>query len=180
MKSIGSIEELITALNDNDAEVFVKIAKQMNIPASDFEPYANWKPQKYTRNCIERTSKYEVLLLCWPPGSETSIHGHKNQRCWVHQVEGELVETRYRINSDGVPEEEHQMNLTPGKLSFMQDEMGYHTLKNKSGKPAISLHLYISPIDICDSYNTVTKGFLTTPLQYHSYKGVVNETFNPV
>ena len=180
MKSIRSLEQLISTLNENDADSFVKIAKRMRVPEADFEPYAHWKPQKYTRNCIERTAKYELLLLCWPPGSETSIHGHNNQRCWVHQVEGELVETRYRLNSNGVPEEEHQMNLTPGKLSFMQDEMGYHTLKNTSEQPAMSLHLYISPIDICDSYDAGTKGFLITPLQYHSYKGVVSETYNAV
>lgn len=180
MQTIESLEELIKALDLSEPESFVQIAKRMCIPLSEYERYTHWNSKTYTRNCIERTSKYELLLLCWPPGCKTSIHGHNEQRCWVHQVEGELIETRYRMNEDGVPEKDHEMTLTPGRLSFMQDEMGYHTIKNSSGVPAMTLHLYMSPIDICDSYDTGSKAFLTTPLQYHSFKGVLNESCNKV
>ena len=101
MKRIESIGELINELNANEPEAFVKIARRMSIPVSDFRRYAFWKPNDYTRNCIERTSKYELILLCWAPGCETSIHGHNEQRCWVHQVEGSMVETRYIMDEEG-------------------------------------------------------------------------------
>ncbi|MEM7185650.1 MAG: cysteine dioxygenase family protein [Bacteroidota bacterium] len=178
MSKIESIEELIQELDAHHPEAFVKIAKRMRIPLCEYEPYALWKPGGYTRNCIERTAKYELLLLCWAPGSETAIHGHNEQRCWVHQVEGSLLETRYRMLDDERLVKDHTVQLTPGKLSFMMDEMGFHTLKNPTDEGAMSLHLYISPIDVCDSYDPHSKEFLSKPLEYDSFKGVIKEVYN--
>jgi cysteine dioxygenase len=180
MERIETIEELINELNASEPEAFVKIAKRLNIPISEFKRYTFWKSDDYTRNCIERTSKYELLLLCWAPGGETSIHGHNEQRCWVHQVDGTMVETRYAMDEEGKLEETNELTLTPGKLSFMRDEMGYHSLKNNSDVGAMTLHLYISPIDICDSYDEDSKEFMATPLHYDSFKGVLSESYSSV
>jgi len=180
MNCMETICELIETLNDCEPEDYVKIAKNIHIPSSEFETYALWKPNGYTRNCIERTSDYELLLLCWQPGDETPIHGHNEQRCWVRQVEGMLTEVRYHEDDQGDMIEDNQMVLTPGRLSFMQDEMGYHALKNNTDERAMTLHLYISPIDNCRSFDASKKKFCDKQLQYDSYKGVLTETFTSI
>jgi cysteine dioxygenase len=68
------------------------------------------------------------------------------------------------------------MELSPGRLTYMEDSMGYHTLKNHSDERAMTLHLYISPIDTCKVFNDTTEdSFKLKELKYDSYKGVLDE-----
>jgi cysteine dioxygenase len=176
MNRIESLNELIETLDDCDPEDYVKLAKHMKLPHSDFEKYAHWKPDGYTRNCIERTDAYELILICWNPGNETPIHCHSEQRCWVYQVEGKLSELRYKADELGTLVVCNEMELSPGRLTYMEDSMGYHTLKNHSDERAMTLHLYISPIDTCKVFNDTTEdSFKLKELKYDSYKGVLDE-----
>jgi cysteine dioxygenase len=177
MNCIESVEELIETLNVSEPEDYVKVAKDMNIPKSDFKKYTFYKPDGYSRNCIERTSDYELLLLCWNPGDETPIHGHDEQRCWVYQVDGVIRELRYRENDDDEMEKCNRLELTPGHLTYMEDTMGYHSLKNCSNERAMTLHLYISPIDMCKTFDETEGTFIDKELEYDSYKGVLNKEF---
>jgi len=180
MNCIESLGELIETLNDCDPEDYVKLAKNMSIPLSDFNAFAHWKEDGYCRNCIERTDTYELILICWNPEDETPMHGHANQRCWVHQVDGVLREVRYQMEADGTLTESNQMDLTPGRLTYMDDDMGYHALANHSEEKAMSLHLYISPIDSCEVYDSNAEEFSICELSYDSYKGVLTETVSTI
>lgn len=177
MNCIETLSELIETLNDSDPEDYVKVAKNMNIPKSEFKRYAHYKPNKYSRNCIERTPVYELVLICWNPGDETPIHGHDEQRCWVYQVDGTIREIRYKGDEAGQMQECNWLQLTPGRLTYMEDEMGYHSLKNCSNERVMTLHLYISPIDSCQCFDETEAVFKTKELQYDSYKGVLNEEY---
>ncbi len=177
MNCIETLHELIETLNDSEPEDYVKVAKNMNIPKSDFKKYAFYKPDGYTRNCIERTPVYELLLLCWNPGDETPIHGHDEQRCWVYQLDGAIRESRYRENDAGLMEECNRLELTPGGLTYMEDTMGYHSLKNSSNEQAMTLHLYMSPIDSCKTFDETEGAFIDKELQYDSYKGVLDKEY---
>ncbi|MEM7086657.1 MAG: cysteine dioxygenase family protein [Bacteroidota bacterium] len=175
MNCIESLNELIETLEDCDPEDYVKLAKNMSIPKSDFEKYAHWKPDGYCRNCIERTDTYELILICWNPGDETPIHCHSEQRCWVYQVEGKIHEERYRADDSGVLVPCNQMELHPGRLTYMEDSMGYHTLRNHSDEKSMTLHLYISPIDSCKVFGDTEESFKVKELKYDSYKGILTE-----
>lgn len=175
MNRIETLDQLIDVLNQSEPEEYVKVARRMRIPLSEFEKYTFWKEDCYTRNCIERTSVFELILICWNPGDETPIHGHDEQRCWVYQADGEIREIRY----DNQLAECHRMVLTTGCLSYMEDEMGYHSLKNCTEERAMTLHLYISPIDSCKIYDDDASKFKTKELQYDSFRGVYNEAEVP-
>lgn len=177
MNSIETLNELIETLNESDPEDYVNLAKNMNIPKSEFKKYAYWKPGEYTRNCIERTPVYELILICWNPGDETQVHGHDEQRCWVCQIDGMTREIRYEVDSDGKLTECNRMVLTPGRLTYMEDEMGYHSLKNCTDERSMTLHLYISPIDSCKVFEGSEDAFEIKELRYDSYKGIVTEDY---
>ncbi|MBL4662950.1 MAG: cysteine dioxygenase family protein [Flavobacteriaceae bacterium] len=176
MNRIESLNELIETLDDCEPEDYIKLAKQMKIPNSDFEKYAHWRSDGYCRNCIERTDTYELVLICWNPGDETPKHGHSGQRCWVYQVDGEINEVRYKVDEAGVLVPCNEMQLNPGRLTYIVDTMGYHSLSNNSNKRAMTLHLYISPIDSCKVFDTTENSFKVKELKYDSYKGVLVET----
>lgn len=171
MIQIKSLNELIKKLTQSNAENYVSIAKNMHIPTSDFKPYIFWKEDGYSRNCIIKNDDFELILICWKKGHITPIHGHNNQKCWVYQIDGEMTEVRYQIDSLGKMTECNRINLTPGKLCYMHDTMGYHLLENKSNGNAMTLHLYMKPVNKCAIYNTEKSAFEDKDLSFDTIDG---------
>lgn len=166
MQIIESLENLIHKLNTSETIDHSKIIKEINIPIRDFEALASWDDNCYTRNCIHRSDQYELILLCWNKGSTTPIHGHDGQKCWVYQIKGQLTEVRYDKLDSGDLVETNRMNLVPGKLSFMNNAMGYHQLMNTSDGRAMTLHAYVLPINSCEVYCDDKQDFEDKELEY--------------
>jgi cysteine dioxygenase len=171
MKSIKSVEELTTVLNTTAVKDFASVIKRVHIDIEDLESYMTWKEACYTRNCLGKTDDYELILLCWDKGVETPIHGHGGEDCWVYQMEGVVQEIRFEENENEELIEKQRITLEPGKLTYMNDEMGYHTIKNIGLSRAITLHVYASPIHSCKVYDDDKGTFELKELSYHSYKG---------
>lgn len=170
MNEINTLQQLIESLDDADPYERKKIVNHINIPPSEFSPFCYWNEGDYTRNCIEKTPEYELILICWNAHVQTSVHGHDEQDCWVYMVEGELEEKRFDDNLNVT----NSMILTENKLTYMHDRMGYHAIINHTNKKAMSLHLYASPITSCEVYNTELDQFETKELCYDTIKGKVN------
>lgn len=151
MSKITSIDQLIECFDNAEPSEQVSVLKRIDIPLNEFDDYATWKKGDYTRNCIARREGFEFILLCWDNTAITPIHGHDGQNCWVYQVDGEICEKRY-VESDSGFKVTNEANLTPGKISFMHDRMGFHTIENISETRAMTLHVYANPIDSCLVY----------------------------
>jgi cysteine dioxygenase len=175
MDHILTVEQLGEILDEIEAHEHAKIMRRIKISPASLSSYASWSENDYTRNCLLRTNKYEILLLCWDPGSVTPIHDHGGEDCWVYQVQGSLVEKRFKEVS-GQIKETNRMQLKPGNLTYMHDRMGYHTIENNSDHRAMSLHIYASPIDSCNVYNENKDCFETKNMSYDSYKKRALET----
>ena len=171
MDEIKSLNTLIETLKQSDPSNYVKIAKSINISPSEFSPYCHFKEDGYARNCIIKTEAFELILICWKKGDFTPIHGHDNKQCWVYQVAGEMREIRYEQNESEDLIETNRMDIPPGKLTYMQDSMGYHTLENASEENAMSLHLYMKPVESCQVFNEENNCFEEMELTFHSIKG---------
>lgn len=148
MKEINTIPNLVQQFEDAPDEELASVLKRINIPIDEFEEYASWSENSYTRNCITRTDEFEFILICWDTNAKTSIHGHDGQDCWVHQVSGNIKERRYK-NNDGDLSQYVARELEEGKMVYMTDKMGFHSIENISGQRAMTLHVYASPIDEC-------------------------------
>jgi len=167
---ITSIKQLIANLNECDEEGYKKIVNRINIPLSAYTAYAFFEENTYTRNCINRTDDYELILLCWDKAEETAIHCHNNQECWVYVLKGEFQEERFQETEKGL-EVKQELDLMEEGVSYMNDDMGYHRLANSESSRGMSLHLYMNPIDECNVYNPKSEEFELTAMEYHSYKG---------
>ena len=125
----------------------------------DLLSYCTWNKEHYTRNCLHRNQEKEVILLCWEPGQKTPIHNHNGQNCWVSQLQGSITENLYLVHNQKY-DLTNSILLEEGKCSFINDEMGWHNLENNSKKRAVSLHIYVNPIEECEILNgekTVSK-----------------------
>ena len=172
MDNITSLNKLIEVLKQSDAENYVSIAKNMNIPSSDFKKFAHWKDDSYARNCIIKTPEFELILICWKKGDCTPIHGHNEQKCWVYLVEGEMTELRYKSDEECNLTECNKLQMKAGDLTYMHDSMGFHLLQNCEEKKAMTLHLYMKPVDTCMVFNDSNKCFDDRILNFHTIDGV--------
>lgn len=164
-EKITSLTQLLDWLANNPLEHYNKITLDMDLDSEEFRPYMSWRADRYTRNCIVRTTRYELLLLCWEKGQASSIHCHDGEECWVYDLQGQLTETRYTLDG-GTPIPISINNLKKGELSYMSDAIGHHKLENTGDSRALTLHLYMLPIDECSSWDEGDQQFHRVSLKY--------------
>ena len=163
---LQGLNDLISALSEGERTTYNHIIHSLQLEPNAFEKYANWSNDCYTRNCIADTEKFELILICWCAGHQTSIHDHGGEECWVKVIEGEFKETLYKQDEMGA------LKLTKTKFSkknditYMKDFMGFHRLENSANKRSMSLHLYAKPIRSCNVFNEVSKTFVHKELDY--------------
>jgi cysteine dioxygenase len=177
MQHITSVKELTEILDGVEQQNLSKVMKSIKIRSNEFDPFATWKEQCYTRNCLARTNKYELILLCWDINAKAPIHGHGGENCWVYQIKGTVEEIRFTEESGNLTET-NRIVLTPGKLTYMNDQMGYHAISNISNQKSMTLHIYARPIDSCKVFNEHKDCFEVKEMTYHTFKG--NEVLGSV
>jgi cysteine dioxygenase len=169
---IKSLNQLLNNLKTTTKTEYKSIGATLKIPLEDIRPYAFWSTNHYTRNCIIREANYELILLCWEPGQETPVHCHGGEECWVYIIDGQIEETHFQFDGDELTSES-MTKLESGQKSFMDDQIGYHKLVNKTNSRAMSLHLYMDTIDTCTVYDKDLNEFVPRALHYFSYEGIL-------
>ena len=164
--TLQTINDLITALSEGERTTFSHIIQSVKFNPTDFEKFASWSSDCYTRNCIVNNDKYELILLCWEAGQQTPIHDHGGEECWVKIIEGEFKETIYQENKVGELKAIRSSFAKPNDVTYMKDFMGFHALENVSNKKSMSLHLYAKPIRNCRSFDEKSGNFVSKDLTY--------------
>lgn len=110
--------------------------------------WSNWiqyKEDKYSKIQIVKplSSAYSIYLLSWLPGQASPIHGHPLGECVMAILQGSLVETVYSsIKLKPLSYKKQIRILTPGKIGYIDDSIGYHSIANVYNIPCNSLHIY--------------------------------------
>ncbi|RMG11646.1 MAG: hypothetical protein D6731_15245 [Planctomycetota bacterium] len=141
--------------------------------------YAFFRPDRYTRNLVFKNDLFEVLLLCWDRGTQSAIHNHRDQECWMVMVSGCLEVVNYRAEERD-PSRGH-CRLSPSStfritrkrpVGIDQDEP-IHAVFNCSdrGERAMSVHVYSRPFDTCEIYDFVAQTYRDVRLHYDSVYG---------
>lgn len=169
MKPETPIQHLISQLSETAIEDYTTLLQNFDFNRIDFKPYESWSNKRYTRNCLYKDDKFEVLLLCWKPGQQTAIHGHDGEDCWVYLLEGEITEVFYSMDSDHYLREERSHLINSQQLTFMNDNLGYHKLSASENCKSISLHIYAKPIEECLSFDLKEQCFVKRKLFYDTH-----------
>ena len=173
MKSPENIQKLIQLLSQSSIEDYNTILKNFNFESVDFSSFESWSKGRYTRNCLFRDVHFELILLCWEQDQETAVHGHDGEDCWVYLLEGEMDEVFFSLDDNNYLREIGSQKVQPNQLTFMNDKIGFHKLKNSNKGRSVSLHLYAKPIENCVSFDEVSQSFMERTLTYDTY----NELF---
>lgn len=152
------------------------------LDAGTLAPYLHFVPHRYTRNLIYRDEIFELVALCWDPQTQSPIHNHSGQLCWLSIQRGALrLENFTSLDGPGPGDD---IRLVPnggipraleGVLDLQQGENGIHRVSNPFSERAISLHVYSRPYDICLAYDPAARTAREMRLQYHSVGGKIVE-----
>ena len=165
---LQSLDDLMSTLSEEERTTYNDIIRSIKLPISAFENYCSWSNESYTRNCIIKDKKFELILLCWEKGQKTPIHDHGGEECWVKVIQGELRETLYKIDEAGELKMVKSTISKAGDISYMIDFMGFHRLENVSKKRGMSLHLYAKPIRNCKMFDENSRKFVSKDLSYNT------------
>ncbi|MGO4274079.1 cysteine dioxygenase family protein [Paenibacillus sp. TAF58] len=99
----------------------------------------------YGRNVVYNTKDLEVIVIQIPVSEATAIHNHGTSIGSACLVKGTLVNTKYRLDSDGYPVAQTDDYIGSGEYFEAPCEQ-IHQLSNPFHEPAVSIHVYSPPL----------------------------------
>ncbi len=137
----------------------------------DWTRFVRFDPELYTRNLVARNEQFEMLVLCWSAGQESPIHDHAGQHCFMAVLQGRIEELQYSVPAEpgaGPLRACGRRVFERGEVAYIHDRIALHRVRPYGGQPAVSLHLYARPIDVCQVYDGESGAVLSKQLIYHS------------
>lgn len=169
MSTISNIPDLIEALNKVEDQNYLPIMQEMNIPAESFQDYSVWKDEYPTRNCLAKTSNYELVIICWEKGQEGEIHDYNFQQAWIHPISGTIHEEKFIVDPQmGNLVRVSSVHLKKNDFSFMNKAGGIHKYSNANQGRSVSLHLYSRPLSSWRFYDESGESY-TKETSYDGY-----------
>ena len=129
----------------------------VNLLPNEYTPYCIWDKDKYQRVVLEKKEDYELVLMCWEKGQETFIHDHDGNQGWIIALHGALEEQLYFNTEEMSPLKlKSVQNMQKGQVSYINDDIGIHRVRNIHSGRSISLHCYNKAITQVNVYDEVS------------------------
>jgi len=171
LNSINTVQELIQQLSDTPKDNYNLVLQNLNIERHAFSKYEKWSNVNYLRNGIYKDERFEIILLCWEKGQETTVHYHGGEDCWMYLIEGELEELFYTKDANNTLTQTKSQKLFVSNSSYINDLLGLHKLKNSFEGRSLSLHIYAKPLLECSFYDETDTMFKKKTLAYDTFEG---------
>lgn len=160
---IGDFATRLSAIPESEFthEGVLDFLRANPVDAGSLAPYLYFCEQKYTRNLIARTPLFELLAICWDIGQVSSIHNHRNQRCWMAIAHGKVQVQNFRmVRQDAAAqtcelEPTTRFTIDAERPAEVDPEEPIHLVANPAtfGSRAVTLHIYSKPFDTCEVYD---------------------------
>jgi sulfinoalanine decarboxylase/sulfinoalanine decarboxylase/aspartate 1-decarboxylase len=158
------LSDFFDELCETKYENFAALIKEFNINFESLLPFATWSQDSYQRICLASNEEAELILICWNKGQETAVHDHDGQKCWMYFAKGDFIEKLYANDDDKKLMKQRQVQ--EGKVSFLTDDIGFHSLHYDSQGLGMTMHLYANPIKNCQVYSEITEEFIERDLVF--------------
>ncbi|MDH3591554.1 MAG: cysteine dioxygenase family protein [Planctomycetota bacterium] len=135
------------------------VAKSVDLGAVQLDGCCQFNPERYVRNTIHLNDHFELVVICWMPGQESSIHDHGVSQCLYLIVEGEMVEERFRRVEGAMPEPTDERRFGPGDITIAAGE-DVHRIANRADSNLVTIHIYSPPLDDAVTLFTPTPRYL--------------------
>ena len=108
---------------------------------NDYKKYIVRNELNYNRERIYIDDNIEIFIITWLKNQEAKIHNHSKNGCFLKILEGNLEEIIYSNDFKVIKENK----LKKGDISYMDDKMGLHSVKNINNETCVSIHIYSPP-----------------------------------
>ena len=123
-----------------------------NYNSQDWDNFLNKKEiNNFQKNLVHRDEQFEMFLINWPVNYEGKIHNHAKNGCLLKVLKGTLQESIYLPNLDLQDIKIREK----GNISYLDDSIGYHHIKNNNFNNSISLHIYSPPYHQTEYYDNI-------------------------
>jgi len=133
-------------------EVILKISNQTNFDKvgdilkeyndDDWKIHMKTDDNRYCRNKIFENENFEIFIISWNKNQNAPIHDHSCNGCWLKVLQGELIENIYESESLSLYK---SSSIKKNDISFMKNNIGYHSITNNSDETAVTIHIYNPP-----------------------------------
>lgn len=136
---ILTLDDLIIKISEND---FVNCKKYLEeYEHDDYKKYIIGDDLTYHRERIYINDNIEIFIITWLKNQGGKIHDHSKNGCFLKILEGNLEEIIYSNDLKITKENK----LKPGDISYMNDKIGLHSVKNVNDEICVSIHVYSPP-----------------------------------
>jgi predicted metal-dependent enzyme (double-stranded beta helix superfamily) len=171
-----TVEDLIgrldSAVEHEDAAVVCESVKRVLIETAEdgvaflgpefLEPTPG---ETYARRLLHRDprGRYTVVVMVWAPGQATNIHDHAGIWCVECVYRGAVEVTSYRCEELARPDrymltEESVIDSGVGDAGALNPPFEYHKIENRSGRPAVTIHVYGGELTWCHAFYPAADG----------------------
>ena len=151
-------------------ERLMELTHRLTISDELIESRTCFAANTYVRNLVCRTPTFELLVLCWRPGHESTIHDHAGSLNVIRVYRGELT-SRIFVPAAGRPAGTGPVELLaeervrPGAWTGV-DRGGIHQLANTAAEDLVTVHFYAPPLSELVVYSTSSAETERRPLRY--------------
>ena len=114
---------------------------------------------------------FELLVLCWRHGQESTIHDHAGALNAIRVLSGELTSRLFSRSSGaswggGPVRQDDEERIPAGGRMVGLDRNGIHQLANASGNDLITIHVYAPALMELSVFSTTSAEVERRPLRY--------------
>jgi cysteine dioxygenase len=142
-------------------ERFMDLAGRLSLSGELIGNRIAFARDTYARNLVCRTPSFELLVLCWRPGQESTIHDHAGSLNAISVHSGELTSRVFlpaadAANGSGPVEMVSEDKLGPGDDVIGVDRGGIHQLANTSADDLVTVHVYAPALTELNVYSATS------------------------
>ena len=97
------------------------------------------KEKGYNKTLITQNDFFELYLISWLPNNSSLVHNHQDNGCVFKVLEGQLKEDIFLEDQKTIVT---SRNILKNQTSYIDNQIGYHQIKNSNNYFCYSLHLY--------------------------------------
>ena len=171
-----SLEEFVVKMGREPVgslthERFMDLVRRLRLSDELVEGRSSFAEGQYARNLVCRTPSFELLVLCWRPGQESTIHDHLGSLNAITVFDGELTSLRFRPVGGQPPgagpvEQTADDCVQPGQGWIGVDRGGIHQLANTSPDDLITVHVYAPALMELNVYSVTSPQVERRALRY--------------
>jgi cysteine dioxygenase len=152
-------------------ERLMHLVHRLRLSDALIESRACFTEDQYARNLVCRTPAFELLVLCWKPGHQSTIHDHVGSLNAISVFAGELTSRLFRPVASrpagaGPVEMTAEDRLRPGPGWIGVDRSGIHQLANTGPEDLVTVHVYAPALMELTVYSTESPKVERRPLRY--------------